>query len=591
MAVQRSGRHKRWGVVVSACGVVLGGLSWSAQAIVSSNTFLPIQQIVGADRFYNEGYYGFGVVVANVEAGHVWDQHEVFTTPVGPGVYQVQDPSLDTAFTTTQYDSHATAVGSILTGIGPFQPGIGYYYYQFGMAPGASLISSAIATDWVGNTGEFNISTKSFNSGYTIPMRDGVPIEIFGKGTGLFITLQADVVNSSWGFDDPAGTSQESMTIDSLIGSHRQTVCLAAGNHDAGSPQVVGPGSGYNTITVGALASDQDNPPYRTIATFSNVGPNDFHNPKLNLDISAVRAAVDIMAPGQDIVAAAYTGSTGSNTGQTDPYPSQNNLYYVGIAGTSFASPTVAGGAALMVGAARDRLGAATKATDTLIVKAILLNSADKIPGWTNNTTSVNGVLVTTQGLDYSSGAGAMNLNRAFDQEFAGNTDLTGLGGGAILRIGWDYGHVAIGAPNDYIFSDPLAAGEMLTATLDWLIHRTFDATTGESAESYFNDLDLQLWSVKNGQLDTLIAESSSMYNNVEHLYLAIPSDGDYALRVLFFANTFDVTPNGDAPPSEDFGLAWQVPEPGAMVWVVGVVMFGMRRKRRSALRMQCGNF
>ncbi|MGA2501337.1 MAG: S8 family serine peptidase, partial [Tepidisphaeraceae bacterium] len=430
MAVQRSGRHGQWCALVCVCAVILGALVWPAKAIVSSNTYLPIQQVVGAERFYNEGYYGFGVVIANVEAGHVWDQHEVFTTPAGPGVYQVQDPSLDAIFSQTQYDPHATAVGSILTGLGPYQPGIGYYYYQFGMAPGAALISSAIATGWVGNTGEFNISTQSFNSGYLIPMRDGVPIEVFGKGTGLFITQRADVVNSSWGFDDPTGTAQESMTIDALIVSYRQTVCLAAGNHDTGTAQVIGPASGYNGIAVGALASDQDNPPYRTVATFSNVGPNDFHNPKLNLDIPAVRAAVDITAPGQDIIAAAYTGSTGSNTGLTDPYPGQNDLYYIGIAGTSFASPTVAGGAALMVGAARDRLGSATKATDTLIVKAILMNSADKLPGWTNNTTSVGGVLVTTQGLDYSSGAGAMNLDRAFDQEFAGNTDLPGPGGG-----------------------------------------------------------------------------------------------------------------------------------------------------------------
>jgi subtilisin family serine protease len=576
--VRRGVAAARW------AGAALALAATPAGAIVTSNTFQPVQRLVGAERFYNSGFFGFNVVIANIEAGHVWDRHEVFTQPPDATITYVQDLSLYTLFPQFQYDYHATAVGSILTGLGPYQPGLGYYYYQFGMAPGAALISSAIATEFLPG-GEFDISDASFNTGYLVPMRDGALIR-HEPFPGFIITVQqqADVVNSSWGFEDPTGTARETMMIDALIASYRQTVCLAVGNHTGAVAQVGGPASGWNSISVGALTSDRTTPPYRTVAAFSNVGPNDFRNPKTGLDIPAVRAAVDIVAPGTDIVAAAYTGSTGTFTGEVDPYPNQTNLYWIGLSGTSFASPIVAGGAALMIEAARYMfpLDLAERATDTLTVKAVLLNSAAKIPGWNNHTTLVGGVWTTYQGLDYASGAGALDLNAAYDQLLSGVTDVPGLRGGTIAPLGWDWGRVHLGTPNDYVLAAPLLAGDTLTATLDWIVHRTLDATY-QASEQYFNDLDLQLWSVTDGQLDALVAESAGLYNNVEHLHFVIPADGRYALRVVLFDRVFDIP--GNSPAAEDYALAWRitpVPEPSSLMALVGVLWLVRRRRRNT---------
>ena len=62
------------------------------------------------------------------------------------------------------------------------------------------------------------------------------------------------------------------MIIDALTYTNHQTVVVAAGNHDSGTAQVTGPASGFNSIAVGAMGDDMTNPPYSTLAAFSNTG-------------------------------------------------------------------------------------------------------------------------------------------------------------------------------------------------------------------------------------------------------------------------------------------------------------------------------
>ena len=52
-------------------------------------------------------------MVANVEAGHVWNGHE---TTTGVSSYVSNSPLNDV---TPQYDYHATAVGFMINGLGP----------------------------------------------------------------------------------------------------------------------------------------------------------------------------------------------------------------------------------------------------------------------------------------------------------------------------------------------------------------------------------------------------------------------------------------------------------------------------------------
>ena len=118
---------------------------------------------------------------------------------------------------------------------------------------------------------------------------------------------------------------------------------------------------------------------------------------------------------------------------------------------------------------------------------------------------------------------------------------------------------------NDYYFEVPLLGGSTFTATLTWFRDRRIDVANNVYDDSY-DDLNLELWSVVDGTPRSLISESSSLYNESEHFSFALPSIGDYALRVRWFREVFDVV--GDAN-QEFYGLAWSgvaVPEPVPLV-------------------------
>ncbi|GAB5406874.1 MAG: hypothetical protein Aurels2KO_51050 [Aureliella sp.] len=342
------------------------------------------------------------------------------------------------------------------------------------------------------------------------------------------------------------------------------------------------PGNGYNGITVGALGNDLDNPPYSKIASFSSRGPQDYNGP--DGFFSKVRAVVDIVAPGSNLSLAFYGGTTGGNRGGTDPSAGAVDRYSGNMQGTSFASPIVAGGASLLVDVAYDRFAVnIDNARDGQVIKAVLLNSAAKPAGWNNGQSAVNGTVTTSQALDYSFGAGMMDLDAAFDQFTAGTTDVAGLEGGSIQQVGWDYGVVSEGLSNDYLFADSLLAGTEFTATLTWFVGREWEDTgLGggiTSTDDYFTDLSLQLWSLEAGSLDSLIAISDAAFINTEHFSFLLPETDEYLLRVGWEGERYDFSGNS----SQTYGLAWSataVPEPSVCsVWVACALCL-LRRRR-----------
>ncbi|HEY4329060.1 MAG TPA: hypothetical protein VGN88_04935, partial [Phycisphaerae bacterium] len=42
----------------------------------ATNYYTIIQQTIGAERWYDNGYFGGNTMMANVEAGYVWNGHE-----------------------------------------------------------------------------------------------------------------------------------------------------------------------------------------------------------------------------------------------------------------------------------------------------------------------------------------------------------------------------------------------------------------------------------------------------------------------------------------------------------------------------------
>jgi hypothetical protein len=533
------------------------GLPGPVTGAINLNTFL------GANRFYNAGFTGTNAVIANIEAGYIWNGHETLSHVT----------YIPTSGAAGEVDRHATWVGSILAGRpGGANPGD----YQSGMAPNATLASGAIATSWPSDSAYPRYTTAFYLNFFGLstfaPYRaafiTGVP-----TGTG---SRPADVINSSWtGQAEPAGNDTLSGTLDALISANPRTLLTwAAGNSITGAEnpnKVPSAGSAYNNLTVAALGPTGG--AYNQPSFFTNSGPNLYYDP-INGFIPGVRQVVDIAAPGEDHSAAYYGGLTGGNgpfvAGPPNGPSGGPNYYTRGIRGTSFATPTVAGGAALLYDAAYALLAATPDARDSRVVKAVLMNSADKTLNWNNGqTANPNGLggVFTTRGLDDRVGAGRMNLNRAFDQFLSGTTDVLGTAQGAlgnVGKIGWDFGQVAQGTTNDYLITSPLQAGEIFTATLTWFRDRLLTSETSYS-EASFDNLDLELWSTLAGSPASLISASNSTYNNTEHFNFTVPTTGQYMLRVRWFSEVFDIV--GDTN-IEQYGLAWSasVPEPSVAI-------------------------
>jgi hypothetical protein len=143
--------------------------------------------------------------------------------------------------------------------------------------------------------------------------------------------------------------------------------------------------------------------------------------------------------------------------------------------------------------------------------------------------------------------------------------------------------------------------------TLSWQRYRTTVLDSISNPTSWDDlaqaDLTVSFWSVlwdgSNWQFSDMIAESSSLYNVVEHLSFQIPASGRYGLRVSYPSNTFDKTAGdvwgsvvGLNDYSQAYGLAWSltaVPEPSAMIPHAALLAAGLslrsRRSRKELLR------
>ena len=95
--------------------------------------------LLGAERFYNAGFTGTNAVMANIEAGYIWNGHETLAhvqlIPTSSGAAGASRSARDRR---RHGDGRPAGWGNA----GP---------YQQGMAPDAQLFSGAIATSWCRN--------------------------------------------------------------------------------------------------------------------------------------------------------------------------------------------------------------------------------------------------------------------------------------------------------------------------------------------------------------------------------------------------------------------------------------------------------
>lgn len=559
-----------------------------------------INYAVGAELLWTNGYFGQGVVIANVEAGHLWSSHEVFNRAA---LGLSSTPALQLNATPTagapelgEVDFHATMVAHVLAGAktvaDPLTSEVSLTLAGAGLAPRATLWSGAIATHFdktIQNAGSFQISEESFRTPYVA----------FFTGT---LGGRADVINSSWGFSDSGQQADETRVLSGLAAQNPSVAAVfSAGNSGYGVDQVGGPASSPNGFSVGSLGGAD----LLTPSSFSSGGPIAFYNPATATLVPSARAAVHLAAPGENFALAAYLQPTGGLEPLLSPQTisSATNLYFTfNQSGTSFSAPVVSGGLALLKSLARVEFAGPAgspnpqldAALDTRVLRSVTMAAALRTAGWNNGqATAPGGHVLTTQALDYRTGAGAFDVSRAAIVYVLGTADVPGLGGATGLApSGWDRGSVTLGASTDYTIdlSTVLSPSELVVA-LNWFSADHFDVSVGVSYGS-FADLDLEVWSVNaGGAFGTLLAASRTDYNTTEFLRFTVAPGERYGLRVYFDRFVYNLDGTSLATPTL-YGLAWAtsaIPEPAAFASLLGLFAAGgagLRRPRRApALR------
>jgi hypothetical protein len=333
-------------------------------------------------------------------------------------------------------------------------------------------------------------------------------IMVVGSTTNYIVWLPASnindqVVNQSFIFEEPNNShvgadEQEAIdaTYDDYAAQYNTLFVSAAGNGGPVNP----PATCYNGLGVGVWGGG------------SSYGPT----------LDNGRCKPDIIAPNSEDAA------------------------------TSFSAPYVAGTAAVLLQAGNRGDGGANTnaATDIRTIKALIINGAVKPSDWTNGTSTP---------LDARYGAGMLNVFNSWEQMKGGQhpfIESASITSGAPhppgantnnepVLAGWDYNAVSTTSTQDtvnhYYFQLLVAGPFTLTATLVW---------NKQNGASTINNLDLFLYDTASGNLITC---STSLVDNVEHIYLPTLPAGRYDLQVLKQGSA------GQVSASETYALAYEM--------------------------------
>lgn len=295
--------------------------------------------------------------------------------------------------------------------------------------------------------------------------------------------------------------------LDTANGGEGMTSAVGLANDNGPMPYLLG--HSYNAIVVGR--TDGGHSRGGTLA-WDGTGTNDTYGPGRNKP--------DIVAP--------------------RPQSIFNNS-------TSIATAMVSSTAALLYDAAE---GAAAEQSE--VVKAMILAGATKgefaayvdpigaqVDPWDRTA---------TRPLDNIFGAGELNVYNSYLTNLGGRTiGVQGVPAATAGSYGWDYrnfkGQTGVGDIS-YKFQVPVGStAPEFSIILAWNAEVTdTDATAGFAPVQSLQDLNLQLFN----SLDTLIDQSISSVDNVEHIYRTNLVAGEYTLKVTGAADW-------------DYGLAWRM--------------------------------
>jgi hypothetical protein len=536
-----------------ACFILVAG-SGLAHALTLSD----VAQMIGADAFHSLGYTGSRSVIANIEPGHASPTHDVLDDRIAfrlelPGLAPLSD------------QDHATQVSGAMVGHGfldnldssPTGPGIAF---------GSTLWTGRVATS-VGPGGTFTFSGNSM----LWPLMVAGQLGLQSDGSvGGPDARRADVINSSFGIANDTANLATSILYDHLA-LQGATLVAAAGNRGSGPATVDAPANSWNVIAVGSTEG---------FGPFEQEDPSSSGGSTGSFNLPATRTRPDLVAPGDSV--------------QLPTGPGDADFTFA--SGSSVSSAVVAASAALLIDLGKDT----GRATDPRLVKALLMNSADKLEGWNQQIVQSGDTRINSTPVDEQQGAGRVNLASALTQYLA-STGPTGSASDAapVDPVGWSLATAVQGQSADYFFDSPLQAGSEFTATLAWFMDRSVTGFDPDSPNPFldvvlsnlrWDDLDLFLYRTDDlGRTigDALAASISGFGNanrgwdSVEHLHLTLPESGRYLLRVQWTAEMFD---GASLPNSDLFALAWsatEIPEPGTAIGVLLLLLPRRLGRRR----------
>jgi hypothetical protein len=367
-----------------------------------------------------------------------------------------------------------------------------------------------------------------------VPAAEGHIYELVHFGDQYVVNQIApplDVVAMSFGFQFENWWTQG---IESLAEHEGLLVVAGIGNGTNASDPPLYPGAGSNTIGVGVVSSVRTADPATNLTYFalacpdqSSLGPTDDG-----------RCKPDLIAPGNCLVA------------ETD----DDRAYLMSGDWSSYATPVTAGVVGLLVQAAKrdESLSPALSPNGgNCVLKAILMNSATKLPYWHKGRLSTDDDRETP--LDLVQGAGMVNAVEAHRLLKSGRIQP-----GDVSATGWDLNDLDGGSSQRayrIVLDEP--AEKMLTATLVWNRHYSreypFERIAGSDT-----DLRIEVWAIDptNPSNDLLLDYCDSKTDNVEHIY--IETLAGYSVYDLVVSYS-DTDSSAAARIPERYGLAWSV--------------------------------
>lgn len=443
-----------------------------------------LRETVNADAIQPLGSTGFDLEGQGVEVG-VWDSNAIFKNHTEFSHFDGTNSVIITSNTESQTisSSHPTSVSSVIISQGLFHD---ERYDVTGVAP---KISKLFYRDW--NLVESEIINL-------VSENPKILVSNHSYGYAIYDEDQDDFIFSN---EEIGQYTDDDSTLDEIANNYPYHLYVTSAGNDG---DVQYPGQeheGYDMLLTGQLG--------KNILTVAAVSENNFGLVQPTAFSQAGptndgRIKPEISAPGSSVIVATWD----------DEDPNINDVYSL-ASGTSFSSPAVAGGVALLQQHYHN-LNNQYMLSST--VKGLLCHSADDIPSWN----SFNDVI----GPDPKTGFGLMNLEKAAQIISTNATDPL-----SIVEFDLENGET-------YTLNfTSVDTDQMLEATISW---NDPVSTALFREKELVNDIDIRIndenntffpWKLDTTDITSPAIKGDNLVDNIEKIEVENPN-GDYLITV-----------------------------------------------------------